>query len=125
MLDEGFMLPHRPPYRALNAIYTQGRSKNIPVITLSQRPSWLSRFAYSEADHIVYMRLNDRRDRKTISEFTPDTKLWNLDLHQPKYHAKWYDVGQDESFQLLPAPSPDDILQTFEDRLRPRKKVHM
>lgn len=121
--DEGFMLPHKPPFRALNAIYTQGRSKHIPTITLSQRPTWLSRFAYSEADHIGYMRLNDRRDRKTIAEFTPDDDMWNLDVHPAPYHTKWYDVGQNASFTLLPTPKPDDILQQFEDRLRPAKKV--
>lgn len=123
--DEGFMLPHKPPYKALNAIYTQGRSKHIPTITLSQRPSWISRFAYSEADHIVYMRLNDRRDRKTVSEFTPDVPLWDLDIHPPKFHAKWYDVAQNESYMLLPAPKPDDILQAFEDCLRPKRKVYL
>lgn len=121
--DEGFMLPHKPPFRALNAIYTQGRSKHIPTITLSQRPTWLSRFAYSEADHIGYMRLNDRRDRKTIAEFTPDTAMWNLDIHPAPYHTKWYDVGQNESYTLLPAPRPDDILQLFDDRLRSKKRV--
>lgn len=123
--DEAFMLPHKPPYKALNAIYTQGRSKHIPTITLSQRPSWMSRFAYSEADFIGYMRLNDRRDRKTVGEFTPDLPLWDLEVHPPQYHVKWYDVGKDESFLLLPAPDPDVILNLFEDRLRPQKKVYM
>jgi len=123
--DEAFMLPHKPPYKALNAIYTQGRSKHIPTITLSQRPSWMSRFAYSEADFIGYMRLNDRRDRKTVGEFTPDLPLWDLETHPPQYHVKWYDVGKDDSFLLLPAPDPDVILNLFEDRLRPQKKVYM
>lgn len=123
--DEAFMMPHKPPFKSLNAIYTQGRSKHIPTFSLSQRPSWISRYAYSEADHIVYMRLNDRRDRKTVSEFTPDHAIWNLDRHPPKYHAKWYDVGQHESFMLLPAPDPDAILQAFEDRLRPQRKVYL
>lgn len=124
-LDEGFMIPHKSPYKALNAIYTQGRSKHIPMITLTQRPSWISRFAYSEADHIVYMRLNDRRDRKTVGEFTPDDDIWDLSHHPPKYHAKWFDVGQGESYFLLPAPDPDDILQAFDDRLRPQRKVYL
>ena len=123
--DEAYMIPHKPPYRALNAIYTQGRSKNIPTISMSQRPSWISRFAYSEADHIVYMRLNDRRDRKTVSEFTPDHPLWDLRQHPPQYHAKWFDVGRNASYLLKPAPEPGDILQRFEDRLRPQRKVYL
>jgi DNA helicase HerA-like ATPase len=123
--DEGFMLPHKPPFKAVNAIYTQGRSKHIPVITLSQRPNWISRFAFSEADHIVYMRLNDDRDQKTVSHFTPNTALWDLRIHPQKYHSKWFDVHQNESFTLLPVPKPDDILNLFEDRLKPRKKVHL
>jgi hypothetical protein len=124
-MDEGFMMPHRRPFRKLNAIYTQGRSMHIPTITLTQRPVEISRFAYSEADHIVYLRLNDNRDKKTVGEFTPDHALWDLDMRLPKYHARWYDVGQDESYELLPAPDPDVILQTFEDRLKPQRKVHL
>ena len=123
--DEAFMMPHRRPFRKLNAIYTQGRSMHIPTISLTQRPVEISRFAYSEADHIVYMRLNDRRDQKTVREFTPDGPLWDLEKPFPKYHARWYDVGQHESYEVLPAPKPDDILTTFEDRLRPQRKVYM
>lgn len=122
--DEGYMLPHRAPFKAVNTIYTQGRSKHIPVITLSQRPSWISRYAYSEAAHIAYMRLNDRRDRKIVSEFTPDAKFWNLDVHPEKYHVKWFDTSRNHSFLLSPSPTPDAILQKFEDRLRPVRKVH-
>lgn len=124
-LDEGYMMPHRDPFKKLNAIYTQGRSMHIPIITLTQRPVQISRFAISEADHIVYMRLNDRRDRKTLFEFTPEIPMWNLDTHPKKYHAKWYDVNQDESYTVLPAPSPDAILELFEHRLMPKKKVYM
>lgn len=123
--DEGYMMPHDRPFRKLNAIYTQGRSKHIPTITLTQRPVQISRFAVSEANHLVYMRLNDTRDKKKISEIIPETRFWNLDVHPAKFHSKWYDQDQNESFSLLPCPKPDDILTLFEDRLRPRRKVHL
>lgn len=125
LFDEAYMIPHLRPFKALNTIYTQGRSKHIQTISLSQRPSWISRYAYSEASYIGYMRLNDRRDRKTVAEFVPPVPFWNLDVHPPKYHVKWYDTIQNESMLLAPAPSPDTILQTFEDRLRVQRKVYM
>ncbi len=122
LFDEGYMIPNKG---ALNALYTQGRSKNIPIITLTQRPVWLTRFSFSEANHICYMRLNDKEDRKTVFRFVPKDAVWKsiLEIDPPKFHSLWYDVDQHASFKLLPAPRPDDILQTFEDRMQIRRKV--
>jgi len=121
--DEGYMVPN---IASLNAIYTQGRSKHIPVITLTQRPVWLTRFSFSEANHIGYLRLNDREDRKQIRRFVPADNVWDniMETDLPKYNARWYDVDQHESFWLRPAPAPDRILQVFDDRLRHRRKVY-
>lgn len=118
--DEGYMLPSKG---ALNTIYTQGRSKRIPVITLTQRPVWLTRFAFSEADFIAYLHLNDREDQNTLKRFVPPNDVWDLKRRLPDYHSRWYDVAKDASFELLPAPSPDDILQKFDDRLRPARHI--
>jgi len=119
--DEGYMIPN---LGAMQAIYTQGRSKRVPVLTLTQRPVWLPRFAFSEAKYYGYFRLNDIRDQQTIKNFVPaGDPIWDLRKAVPKYSARWYDSGQDASYLLLPAPNPDDILQRFDERLRVKRKV--
>lgn len=122
--DEGYMIPYRRPYGAQNAIYTQGRSKRVPTITLTQRPVGISRFAFSEAAFYGYLRLNDIRDQKTVEGFVPRDENWNFERDIPKYSMRWYDVGNNASMILAPSPDPQTILQKFEDRLSSPRKVY-
>ena len=47
-IDETTMVgAHSKPFKAA---LTQGRSMHIPMIMLSQRPCWLSKFAFTEAN---------------------------------------------------------------------------
>lgn len=64
--DEGYMIPgvRNPAFRAL---LTQGRSKKIEMVTLSQRPVWMDRFTFTEADFWQIFRLNGLDDRKSVS----------------------------------------------------------
>lgn len=110
--DEGYMIGNSD---ALRAILTQGRSLKVPVIMLSQRPVWLSRFAFSEADFFQTFWLNDARDRKTLLSFLPNS----TDKRLPDFHSHYYDVGADKADILLPVPSADEIVASFE---RPKKK---
>lgn len=122
-IDEGYMV--RPNDPALNALYTQGRSKRIPVITLSQRPSRISRFAVSEAAFFQIFQITDRRDRKTMQEFVP------LDLEAfmvpqdgkpralPEYHSIYYDTSGDEPLIMGPVPDEDSIMREFAEKLIP------
>ncbi len=116
--DESYMLPKGS--EAFQAILTQGRSKNIPAICLTQRPSWISRFVFTEADYYAAFHLNDARDRQTVSAFMPPG---TMDTRLPKYSSMWYDVGRDALFQLQPVPDADTILNQIEDRLGPRKRA--
>jgi hypothetical protein len=111
-IDEGYMLGNDSD--AFQAILTQGRSKYIPVITLSQRPVWMSRFVFSEADFYQIFWLNDKRDRKTVQSFIPEIK----DERLPDFHSYYYDVGKDELIVLKPVPSEEEIIA----RLQPPKK---
>jgi hypothetical protein len=114
--DEAYMVPSKA---ALNAIYTQGRAKKLPAITLSQRPVSVTRFAFTEADFFAVFHLNDKNDRKRIEEYSSlDTSV-----RLPNYHANWYDVGKDLTFHLSPAPDADTILDRFETRLAPKRRV--
>lgn len=118
--DEGYMVPNDT---ALQAILTQGRSLRVPVIMLSQRPVWLSRFAFSEADFYAVFRFNDKRDVQTISGFTPRNDEWDFSARLPDFHSRWYDVGNDYSAILKPVPSGEQILSDFNDRLKIKRRL--
>ena len=115
--DEGYVF--NPRSDALNNIYTQGRSLKVPVITLSQRPAWLSPFSFSEADFIQSFDLNKKEDRKRIEEYAP----FDMETRLPDYHSRWYDVGRNVAQTFSPVPPPDAILDNFDFSIRPRRKI--
>lgn len=118
-IDEGVMLARNS---ALDAILVQGRSKNIPVIMLTQRPVGISRFAFSESQFVMVFPNHDRRERKTISEFTPlfqRSNMNNDDYLLPRFHSYWYDVIGNKVDKLRPVPSMDAIFKEFDYKLRP------
>jgi hypothetical protein len=111
--DEGYMIPDGD---AMRAILTQGRSLKIPTITLSQRPVWLSRFVFSEADFFQVFWLNDKRDRDTLLSFIPPKVVTRL----PDFHSWYYDIGKDKLDTLLSVPSDDEIIAKFDPPKRRR-----
>lgn len=115
--DEGYMMGNRNS--AFNALLTQGRSKNIQMITLSQRPVWMSRFVFSETDFFQVFRLNDMRDYDSIQQ------MISIDIttRLPSYWSRWYDVGADEGSTFKPVPSPSELIEIINRRLR--HKVRM
>jgi hypothetical protein len=118
-VDEGHILPDS---ESLQAILTQGRSKSIPAIILTQRPKWVNRFVFSEADAYSVFHLNDRRDQLTVQEFTPiDMKKIKLEPH----HSFYYRIADNQLFRMNPVPGRADILQTFNDRNPARTKARM
>lgn len=118
-VDEGYGID--PRSAALQAVLTQGRSKHLPVIYLSQRPSWISRFVLSEADFFSCFPLNDKFDRQRIQALTPADRM-NLNNRLPDYHSYWYDVGKDTVFVMKPVPDDEIILDTLETRLAPKRR---
>jgi hypothetical protein len=117
-IDEGYMIS--PRSAAFQAILTQGRSKSIPVIMLTQRPAWVTRFAFSEADYIQLYQLTDTRDAKIVKQFMPlpiETRL------PAPYYSWWWDNARDYKAVLQPVPDKDTILDRFHDRLHNRRKV--
>jgi hypothetical protein len=123
--DEGYMLPKGGGYRN---ILTQGRSKRIPTITLSQRPIEIDRFTFSEASHVVVFHLNDRRDIKTVREFTPEGFMewippqFGTVPRLPDRHARWYNIKSDSRFVLKPVPPPEEIVSSIDGQLEPKKR---
>lgn len=132
--DEGYMVPNKG---SLNAILTQGRSLKIPAIILTQRPSFVTRFAFSEADFYALFDLSDERDQKTVSQWTPSSGVvrglrgeknktahpaWDLNTKLEQYHSRWYDVARDYSAIIKPVPDAQVILETFNARLKPKRR---
>jgi hypothetical protein len=116
--DEGFMIPRRDP--AFLALLTQGRSKNIQMITLVQRPVWCSKFVFSEANNFYVMRLQTDDDRKYVSGYLDGTPIDRL----PRFHAYWYNADEQEGMHLAPVPGRSEILEIFDKRRETTKKVY-
>jgi hypothetical protein len=106
-VDEGYMLGNRNP--ALNACLTQGRSKHIEMMILSQRPVWMSKFVFSEANFFAVMNLTLEDDRKFVSGYIGGQRINLL----PKYHSLWYDVDNQEGSIFKPVPSREELIATF------------
>lgn len=118
VIDEGYEI--NPRSRAARSILTQGRSLQIPVIMLTQRPSWISRFLISEADYYVYFHLSDQDDRDRLKKFTPES--WEIDTPTEPFYSRFYDVKRDAAALLAPVPEKSDIYSRFRTRLVPRKR---
>ena len=114
-VDEAYMLGRFN--KAYNSILTQGRSKEVPVIALSQRPSWLSPFQMSESEFFQVFHIRRPEDRERLEEWIP-----GLPLTKHDYHSFYYDDEREELTHLAPVPPPDEILDRFDRRLprRPR-----
>jgi hypothetical protein len=111
-VDEGYMIGSKS--KAFNALLTQGRSKVVPMITLSQRPVWLSRFVISEAEFHQVFFLSDSQDREIVQRFIPyDITERRL----PRFHSWYYDVARDEFDGLKPVPKPSLIYSRIAARL--------
>lgn len=108
--DEGATVARFP---SVDAILMQGRSKQISITMVSQRPVMISRWAFSEASHIIAYHLHDRRDQKTTREFFNNYKEAPL----PDYHAQWYEVKKNKNHILHPVPDTDSIIARFQERL--------
>ncbi len=118
-VDEGYMIgPDNPAFRAL---LTQGRSKHIPIICLSQRPVYMDRFAFSEADFYLVFNLNDRKDQQRVGEFLHR----DIDLREDvkPYHAWYHDVATNEYALLSPVPKATTIKQIFRDKIGYKKRL--
>lgn len=121
-VDEGYMVcgPSNSN-SAFRSLLTQGRSKHVPMIILSQRPVWLDRFVFSESDFYQLFALNHSGDRKRMMEYIPA----DLNKPLPTYHSYYHDVATAETVVMKPVPTSDDILRVFDSKLsamRARKR---
>lgn len=106
-VDEGYMVGKNN--QAFRALLTQGRSKHIPMIVLSQRPVWMDRFVFSESEFFQIFRLQHKKDVASVQEFIP----FDLSKRLPEYHSYYYDVHADKMVVLGPVPKRTEIMKTF------------
>lgn len=111
-IDEAHMIPNRS---ALKSLLTQGRSKRIPMIVVTQVPKWTSRFVFSEANYYSVFQLNDPEDRKRVRSFIRE----DLDEALPEYHSRYHDVKKNITFIMRPVPQIETIRDRIESRLKP------
>jgi hypothetical protein len=116
-IDEGYMIGQNS--KAFRAILTQGRSKRIPMIILSQRPVWMDRFVFSESEFFQVFRLQHKKDVASVQQFIPS----DLSKRLPEYYSYYYDVGANKTTVLKPVPDIDAILSTYDLRLRRMVRV--
>lgn len=88
--------------RGFIACLTQGRDRNIEMIMCTQRPVEVSRYVWSETEFMALMKLNDRRDIKTIQDMVG----FDLAVPIPKYYSRWIDKNEGTCLILAPVPEP-------------------
>lgn len=119
--DEAYMLPDRrgrTENSVLRAVFTTGRSRHIPIISLSQRPVDVLRYNFTEASHHVIFHMNDDRDFATVRSYIPSRafeEAFGGKNRLPKYHCLWYDVNRDLSFEMLPCPDEKALEPMFDE----------
>ncbi len=123
--DEVYMVPEFKGAKGsggpLKAILTQGRSLEIPVYALAQRPVDVNRHVYTEASFLCTFRVLSRQDWDTVMDRIPDVplvrKYRDAPGSLPPYNCIWFDVAANKVMQLRPSPESDTILGTFHARL--------
>ena len=118
-IDEGYMMNESNRVdNKFRTLLTQGRSKHIPMIVLSQRPVWINRFVFSESEFFQIFHLQDKRDVQTIASFLPSNSIIRL----PDFHSVYYDVGRNHVSYLSPVPNENEILEKIDNKLKPIRK---
>ena len=110
-IDEGMMINNNCP--GLKALLTQGRSKNIELIILTQRPVAVSRYIFSECDYLGLMRLNDPRDLDTVKKAVGvdfSTKL-------EEFHSYWLDRRKNHVLTLFPVCYPRESVRIINQKI--------
>jgi hypothetical protein len=68
-VDEGvWVTQHLGLARELQAFWYQGRTSDISLVLLAQRPAWVPRAAYSQAEHVFFFHTSDREDQKRFAD---------------------------------------------------------
>jgi hypothetical protein len=118
-IDEGYMVgENKTTEKRFKTLLTQGRSLHIPMIVLSQRPAWISRFVWSESDFFQVFDLSLGDDIETIHRMLPKGSFIPL----PDFHSVYYDVVKKRINYLSPVPDAPEIVDKISEQLKPVRK---
>lgn len=118
LIDEAYMVPRFSD--AYTALFTQGRSKSIPMMNLSQRPAFVNPFMLDQSEYLLIFELRKTEDVKRMQSFVPNT---NIGKKPPKHHSYYYDADADKLTKLSPFPPLKTIYATFERKLQPVRRA--
>lgn len=94
-LDEGFYLQRKLGLvNELEMLMTQSRSLKVSVVVGMQRPAWVTRFAITEARHVISFRV-EGRDLAIIKESTT-ANMAEAVRRLPRYHFAHFHRGTGE-----------------------------
>ena len=80
LIDEGlWMAKNLRLEQEMEALWVQGRSMGVSVITCAQRPSHLPLLAFSQATYLFLWRVNDRRDIERLREISGNVDLATIE----------------------------------------------
>lgn len=116
-IDEMYMVGNDPN---VNLVLTQGRSRRVPCIICTQRPTWISRYCFSEASFIQCFDLIDERDQDSVEGFIPFR--WRDEVPLSDHQSFYFDVAKKKLVRLQPVPNMDEIRARFAEKLY-RKRV--
>ena len=118
LIDECYMIKRYDP--GLRTLLTQGRSKHIPMIVLSQKPSWISPFIHSESEFKSVFFLQMPEDIKRVQEWMPpdrDIRPGNL----PPHESYWYCLPSREFAHFGPCPDENAVFDMFDAKVFRRR----
>lgn len=115
-VDEGYNATGLKWFRAC---LSQGRSREVSMIMIFQRPVWADRFVWSEASQYMAFDLNLADDKNTTASMVPGYR----DVTLPPYHCVWHNVKTDQTAILTPVPDGETILQRFRRMTKTNRKV--
>lgn len=119
-IDEGFMMgENREVEKKFIRLLVQGRSKRIPFIVLVQRPTWITRFVFSESNFFQIFHLQDARDVDTITRVLPAGSYFRM----PDFHSVYFDVSQNTVHYLRPVPQASEIIDSINERLPKHRRT--
>lgn len=114
-IDEGYSVQKDDWF---NACLTQGRSKRVNLIVLTQRPAWISKYVFSECNFVMLFNLQIKDDRKKVAEFVPVDKDYRL----PPYCSYWYNVKDNLVTEFAPVPDSPAIISVFRSKFPPEQE---
>jgi hypothetical protein len=119
-VDEGLVIGQHN--KGFNTCLTQGRSLEIPMIILTQRPVRVSSYAFSEATFWMVFFLIKISDRKIVADDTPLEVSYVDTLAE--HESYWYDVKRRRLTKFIPVPDEPLILAAIDAKApKPRRTL--